>query len=273
MLSLFFCMNPVLFYINGVLPDGKYLLGQGIWNCPVRLTRALLTCDQPPTQKTLTLTLEAGGELTLFAFVVAAGEGAQANVLDLGFTLPAGVAVRWKASFTDAPENAAAAVSVSMEVDAGSTRPQPVLQVVWAKGRTRLPAFNYDPASHAFSRIPGFNQASIDDGGGQQLTVGIGGDAALQVTDSVVLVAECDEAIGPGPDSEWLEFQVEGQAIARLSDDGVLRVPGLVEAAPPVLSPQYDAYFRRFEFYSDGALTAVLDASGLTAKAVKEVEL
>jgi hypothetical protein len=273
MLSLFFCMNPVLFYINGVLPDGKYLLGQGIWQFPVRLTRALLTCDRPPTQGTLTLTLEVGGELTLFAFVVAAGGVKQASALDFGFTLPAGVAVRWKASFTDAPENAAAAVSVSMEVETASTRPQPVLQVVWAKGRARLPAFNYDSASHTFSRVPGFNQARIDDGGGQQLTVSIGGDTALQVVGSAVQVAEFDEGLGPGPDSEWLEFQVEGQAIARLSGDGVLRVPGLVETAPPILTPEYDAYFRRFEFYNEGALTAVLDGNGFTAKAVKEIAI
>src|SRR6266498_5148744 len=69
--SHFFCMSPILFESNGVLPDGKYLPGQHRWSYPVRLTSALLTC-QPPTTGILTLSLEVGGALTGVDFTVSA---------------------------------------------------------------------------------------------------------------------------------------------------------------------------------------------------------
>jgi len=66
----FFYVNPVLFEINGVLADGKYLLGDCTFSQAVQVTKVLLTC-RPPANGRLVLALEVGGTETGIVFVVA----------------------------------------------------------------------------------------------------------------------------------------------------------------------------------------------------------
>jgi hypothetical protein len=273
--SLFVYMSPVLYGCEGVLADGKRLSGQYSWSMEVRLGKALLTC-RPPSLGTLTLTLEVDGQLTPLRFVVSSSPQIEVTQeMDLGLAVPANTTVRWLAAFTEAPENAASYVSVAMQAARDTGIIKPALQVVWVNRAERVPVFNYDADTHQFNPTPyAASRASIQDTGSVQ--VALQGVATLVVSNGTIYAAELREAGTTSSESPRLEFQVGLQRVATLTKSGMLLVPYLAEGpcgqppGPTVLTPAYTAFYNRFEFYSDGALTAVLSAAGLSATAIQE---
>jgi hypothetical protein len=267
-------MNPILFEINGPLPDSKYILGRYRWGRSMRLASALLTC-RPPSSGSLTLTLEVGDVLTNTRFSVPASN--QAEVIQsqtLNVVVPANTWVRWKAIFTEAPENAAAAASITVNsvADNGAV-PKPVLSVGWVNGGERLTLFSYDALAHAFYPLAAAatRAAIINSGPNNSLAISIQNNLALQVASSKLFVNEI-QATGATatPESPRLEFQIDSQRIATLTKSGVLVVPQVADGPPATLSPADPDFYRRFEFYSDGGLTAVLTSTGLTTLSIEQ---
>lgn len=269
-------MSLVLFEINGVLPDSKYLPGQHRFSYPVRVAKALLTC-RPPVNGTLMLTLiltpPTGSDLAAGSFIVPVSMQAEiTQEMSLNLTVPANTWMRWRAAFTDAPEQAAASASIAMQVvpSSGNAGYQPKLQVAWVNQSERLTLFNYDPVTHRFTETtPGISadRASIVNAGpDQSVMISIQGVAALRVANSTMYAQEF-VAVGCGAVGPRLEFLVGAQRVASLTQDGTLRVPDIREVLAGGEMPDD---VNRFEFYSAGALTATLDATGLTALNIGE---
>jgi hypothetical protein len=264
-------LNPVLFEINGPLPDGKYLLGRYRWSRAMRLSSALLTC-RPPASTDLTLVLEVGGVLTGAAFTVKSGGEEVTQSQALNVVVPANASVRWKAVFSGAPENAASNATITLQIipDTGAII-QPTLVVTWANGSERLPVFSYDAPSHTFSPLPTASGRVTITNQDSTLSITIQNTPVLFVSAAKFYVNELQAMGGTAtPESPRLEFQVGGQRIATLTKSGVLLVAQLTDGPPPALSPTDAEFYRRFEFYSHGVLTAVLSATGLTALNLEE---
>jgi hypothetical protein len=267
-------MNPILFEINGPLPNSKYLLGRYRWSRSLRLASALLTC-RPPSSGSLTLTLEVADVLTNISFTIPSGN--QAEVIQsqtLNIVVPANTWVRWKATFTDAPENAAASASITVQAVADNGNIQrPVLSVGWVNGSERLVLFSYDSLSHAFYPLSGAaSRANIlNQGPNNSLTISIQDTSALQVSSGKLYVNEV-QATGATAIPVWprLEFQIDSQRIATLAKGGVLLVSQIADGPPATLSPADSDFYRRFEFYSVGQLTAVVTPTGITALAIEQ---
>jgi hypothetical protein len=240
----------------------------------MRLASALLTC-RPPSSGTLILTLEVGGLLTDAKFTVPAGNQAEVTQSQtLNVLVPAGTRVRWKASFPDAPEEAAAAASITVQTVADNgALPRPVLSVGWVNGSERLSLFSYDALSHAFFPLSGASARAtiVNQGPNNALTISIQNTVALQVSSSKLLINELQAAGGTAtPESPRLEFQIDSLRIATLTKSGVLLVPQVADGPPVSLNPTDPDFYRRFEFYSDGRLTGVVTASGLTVLEIEQ---
>lgn len=267
-------MNPVVFEINGPLPDNEYILGGYRWSRAMRLASALLTC-RPPSNGSLTLTLEVGGVLTSARFTVPAGNQAEVTQSQtLNVVVPANTTVRWKASFTDAPEAAAMAASITVQTVADNgALPKPVLSVGWVNGSERLILFSYDALAHAFFSLPAASTRAtiINQGPDNALAISIQNTPVLEASLSKLFVNQL-QVLGATatPESPRLEFQIDSQRIATLTKSGVLLVPQIADGPPAALSLADANFYRRFEFYSEGQLTAVLTSTGLTALAIEQ---
>jgi hypothetical protein len=266
-LSLFFFMSPVLFELNGVLPNGKYLLGQPRFRSPVRLTQAVLTC-RPPATGTLTLALEVGGLLSGVAFTVRASTDDEVRqTLGLSLSLPANTLLRWKASFDDAPENAASNVAISVGVQAQGilANPRPALGLVWVNRQERSTLFAYDPVAHSFFETAAgisSGRASVT-ASGSNLIFAFNGAAALVITAGGIETPCLREGSLVTAESPRLEFMADGLRVATLTATGLL-VRGVNEALPSVLSQDDPAFWSRFELWAAGALRATISPDGLT---------
>lgn len=267
---VFHFMAPILFELSGVLPDSQYLLGDYSFGYPVKLLQALLTC-RPPSSGSLTLTLEVGGVLTSTSFYVSAStQGEVTQALDLSVIVPANASVRWQAAFNGAPEDAASYASVTMNmVPYSGAISSPPMGVIWVNQTERLNLFMYDPGSHGFTEtVLGISQGRasiVNSGPDNTLTISIQGQSVLVVENGAVC-AQQFQAIGGVATSESprLEFMIGSQRVATLTGSGVLRVANIVEAVPSAVSPG------QYAFYSQGELTAVLAATGLTAVGITE---
>lgn len=273
-------MNPVIYQLSGVLPEDKYVPGQYQWSIPVQLSTALLDC-QPPSTGTLTIILEVGGVLKSFRFTVAAGTSPLAIPQSVNVLVPANTAVRWKASFAGAPEDAAVELSITLQPveqsisQVAAVRPQ--LTVQWANGKERLTLFNYNPDTHSFTETStgiSAGRAVIVQAGDASLSIYIGTPPMGKVFQALSSAIWANSFIAIGGtasgQSPRLSFMVGNATIATLAADA-LRIPNLIEDMSPALTPTDAGYYCRFEFYSGGILTGVLNASGLTALGLEEL--
>lgn len=274
-------MNPVLYQINGVLPADQYLPGQYQWPYAVQLTSALLDCQSPPSSGTLILTLEVGGVLQSFQFTIPSGVGGMVVPRSMNVLVPANTPVRWLATFANAPEDTATQLAIMLQAVPQSTSQvaaiQPKLTVQWVNGRERLTLFNYDANTRTFTETsPGIStgRATLTQSGNTQLTISIG--MSLPQTEvlnvsGMQFFAPAFIAIGGVASGQTprLLFNVDNVTVATLATDG-LRVVELSEDDPPVLAPSDAGFYSRFEFYSSGVLTAVLNGQGLTALDLEE---
>ena len=149
----------------------------------------------------------------------------------------------------------------------------------WVNQQEKLVLFYYDSATHLFldlavgpQGVPAYAGRAAIASGSLGVTVSLQGMAALEVSNSRVRARSFFAGGSLAPADPRLEFCVDGQRIASLSAGG-LWVTDLFEAAPTVLTADYDAWHRRFEFYVGGALTATLAAEGLTAPLFEEADL
>lgn len=268
-------MNPVLFQRNGVQPGGAYLPGQYRWSFPVRLNSAQIVC-QPPSAGVLTLTLEIGGELSDTQLTIPAGNAAVNRSIDIEALVPANTFVRWKASHDGGVENASRNVALTLfgvpQSVSEAAASRSTLTVQWINGPERLTLFNYDAATHAFTEtITGISDgraAILQDA--TRLTIAIRASLVLAMAGGICFVPEFVALGGVATvHSPRLVFCVNNVPIATLTASE-LRVTDLVEDDPDVLTPSDEGFYDRFEFYSDGVLTAALTEAGLTAKALQE---
>jgi hypothetical protein len=193
--------------------------------------------------------------------------------VDLGVDVAANTPVRWLAEFTGAAEAAAMGVAVSVEVSpSNGIWPAAPLSVFWVNGPrvARVKVFDYDPATRRFSPLAtaAARTSIVTD---PALMISLLGVSALTAAGGVLNLGEVREGAGPAvPEGPWLEFCIGPERVASLSQAGRLYASSVTETPPAVLTPDYRDYFRRFEFWSAGALTAVLSAAGLTATAIRE---
>lgn len=267
-------MQPILYPVNGLWQQGRYLLGAYRWAYPVRLEAANLTV-RPPASGSLTLTLEVGGSLTDVAFTVGSGAGSDEVSLDrdVAVLVPANQWVRWLVTASTVPEEDAASFgSVTVQPYAQSVTqasvPASVYQVGWVEGVSgRVIVFGYDPATHTFTGTSAAagRAAFVNNGPDASLSVRIGAAEVLRVAAGEI---RCNEffALGSVATAEVprLEFLVDGARVATLSATGALRVAQVTE------DPASLAGLGGFQFYSGGALTAVLAKTGLYAAAIQE---
>jgi len=271
-------MTQAIYQLNGILPTDKYVPGQYVWTVPMQLTEAVLTC-RPPSAGTLAVILEVGGVLKTFRFTIGAGGGGEVRLTRLVNALvPANTVVRWKASFSGMPEEAAVELAITMNVVPQSVSQvafaAPKLTVQWANGRERLTLFNYNVLTHGFTEAtPGISagRAGVVKNGTTSLGVFIGATELLIVAGGI-LFAPTFAARGGVVSllSPRLSFCVDNVPIATLAADA-LRVVELTEGTPAVLTSDDLDFFSRFEFYSAGGLTAVLNANGLTSVNLQEL--
>lgn len=267
-------MIAVIYKSEGPVLDGEYIGGQYRWGTTKRLTRALITCSRRPTNGTLTLTLEVGGALTLLSIDVPSAAPAEfSDTVELGLTVAANAWVRWKASFDGLPEEGAMQVSITMEALSEAVVRRPWLEARWVNGQEREIAFYYTAETHGWTAT-GYaaGRASIAQSGDTSIEFQILGAPVLRVA-AGVLVANSFRALGAGvrvSESPRLEFLVGGNRVAAVTGAGVLCVSNVVEAAPIGLTQDYDGFWKRFELWSGGQLTATLEAGSLRALGLEE---
>jgi hypothetical protein len=270
-------MMNVVYEKNGPLIDGEYLPGEYAWSNGMRLRTALLTL-QPPTAGVLTLTLEVGGSLTPIQFTIEAQIDPPAPLvlsLGLGLKVPANTLVRWVAAFTDIPEAAAMAVSLTMTVDRDTApaTPHPGLRIDYCLYELRLPVFTFNPDTQLFFPTQ-YRGSAAQLFQGTTFDLLLEGSSVFRASSGVLMAASWNEGAYPFQTDELaanerLEFLIDHSLAATAAADGVY-VPRLTEGALPAYTPSYDAFYRQFAFGSGGEVTAILSAEGLSALALAE---
>lgn len=269
-------MTSAIYQLNGVPPADGYIPGQNQWTTPMQVLYATLTC-QPPTSGILTLSLEVGGVLTGFQFTVGAGTAPVRRSNAVLASIPANTLVRWKAAFTGTPEQAATQVAITMRLTPQSvsqvTAVPPVLTLQWVNAAERLTLFNYNATTHTFVETsPGISagRASITQSGDTQISISIGATEVLRAAAGQLLAPSIVAQGGvTSTQSPRLSFCVDNVAVATVAADA-LRVVELTEGTPAALTWSDAGFNSRFAFYSGGMLTAVINATGLTALEVGE---
>lgn len=263
-----------LFQLSGVLPADTYLPGQYQWNTRQRLQSAQLTVARPPSVGTLTLTLELNGGATAHQFTIAASALEVVQTLALGFAIPAHTWVRWRATATGLPEDAALQIDLTLSVAPAAAPRRPRLSVQWREGRMSLVLYTYDPVTHSFTEATPTitsGRAVLTRTGDSAAVLAIQGEDALRVEAGILKATPFYAVMGVATvRSPRVQFCIDDVPIATLTSAD-FRVIELTEAAPDVLTTEDDAFYERFEFYSDGVLTAALSAAGLTALALEEL--
>lgn len=263
-------MRPVIYQKSGLLADGEPLPGQYQWATSRQLTGVTVS-GQPPSAGTLQLVLEIGGVLTDFAVVIPAGTEPFEFSQELLATIPAATDVRWQAVYDGSPETAASQISLTMTVlPTGSVQPPSLTVRDGGSGQT---CYQYDPSTHQFSAVipaeftPGWVLAQD---GANDLSVSIGGVVVFQVQNGAVYV-NSGYALGgvASADNPRAVFYCGDTPLATVSASGC-RFANVTEEAPDEVSSLDMTSQTRFEFYSGGELTAVLDATGLTTAQVIE---
>jgi len=262
-------MNPVIYQRPGFLISGEYLPGQYRWPFDVRLSTALLD-GESPAEGVLTLSVEIGGGLTPVFTVPASGHVVLQRPVNL--LVPANTWVRWRGDFTGPPEAAANNVAITLHAVpqsiAGVATLPPPLTLQWHNGLERFVLFNYAPATHTFTE----DQPGIASG---RAILTQTGDASFS------LALQALEKMRVASENFYLEELIEGTASRSALFPRLVFCAGpfpcatitplgfftrtFTEADPEILLPADLDFHNRFEFYSGGQLTAVLDVNGLTA--------
>lgn len=269
-------MNPVLFQVDGVVPT-DYLPGLYQWAFPVQLTAATLSCQQPPSAGVLTLTLEVAGAAQTVQFSLAAGSSPVTTPQAMNVLVPANGLVRWQASFTGTPDQAAQKLSISLQMVPQSVAQvatlAPQLTLRYLNGSTRLTLFTYDPVANAYTEVsPGISTGllTLTQTGNTQISFALPSGAQLVVANGKVAAPALIARGGVvSTFSPRVQFCVNGLPIAVLAQDG-LRVVQLTEGTPVLPAAGSSAFNSQFQFWSQGALTALLGSTGMIGLSFQE---
>lgn len=264
-------MLPVLYQLSGTLGNGQYLPGHYWWTSTVVVTRIQVMGNRP-TAGTLTLQLEVDGTLTSYSIAIAAGTGPFVVEDSLVASVISNEEVRWRASYDGLPEQAASAVCLLMTVAPLGAVALPDLTV--RDGGSGLIYYCYNPTTGLFISTVAASVSpawTLTQEGQTSLAISFSGTEVFSVRNGVVAVetfyAMGGVATGVVPRAE---FWVGDTKVATLTGTGELWVVSLCEGAPSLGSALALAYYSQFAFYSNNTLTAILNASGLTALALDE---
>lgn len=265
-------IEPVIFLLNGVVPQDRYLLGQASWPYAVMVSSAHLTCRTG--SETAVFQLEVDGVLQPVLFTVLPADGEVNRTAKFQLGVAANAVVRWKMVSAGADESAPSYASITMQAVAQSvaepTVQTPELAVHIRGAGMRLKLFTYDLATQTFSETsPGIasgRAAITDTGPGTTFSVSVEGVEAMRVA-SEKFYANGFMAIGTtAPVAPKLEWRIGSECVMALSKTGRVWVRSLREETVAELG---DDDFG-FSFYSAGVLTATLTLDGLTVKNLEE---
>jgi hypothetical protein len=254
-------LNPILFQLNGALPDDRYLPGQFHWPLPVLLSAVLLN-GHPPVAGTLTLTLEVGGVATASSLTITPATVFPLE-MDLSRTVPAGSFVRWRAAFTGGAGNAAAELGLTVTVAPAPAATASEWTVVWVSGPEQVVLWNYDPATRQFTPADTFlpDRASLVQTSAD-VSFFIGATEALRVAGGIFYARSFTAVAAYTRTAPKLLFCQDGNPLASLTATEFC-LANLTEDVPVAGGPQ-------FEFWADAVLVAGLNLSGMTALGLSE---
>lgn len=260
-------MSPVVYPLSGVLVNGEYLPGHYWWTYPVVITGILWT-GQSPSAGTLTLQLEINGVLTDYSITIPSGAGTFSGSDELSASVPAGQMVRWLASYSGTPDEAATEVALTMTVAAAGTMP-PLPALTVRDGATGIIFYTYNPQTAVFTDVipagVGVNWALIQNGQ-TSLVIQSNGQTPFSVENGALSAGAFSDASPIAPLGNALAvFYVGNTVVGTVGVDGTFYAASLTEGAPSAGSALTAAYWAQFQFWSGGALTATLSAAGLTA--------
>lgn len=252
---------PMIFQLNGSLPNGRYVPGQYSFSAGMRLSSVIVAGLDAIAFGSLTLKLEVAGVLTGDEVVLTPDQTIPVTV-PLDVPVAANAVIRWLCFFTGSTEDAPQQMVLVVSYAADTGPAVAAMSVNWVDQNTSWLMFAYDVVGRTFSDVSdGLSSGRASFSTANGFSFFIQGTEVFRVRGGTVYAPTFDECTSPDPSLPRLELVIAGQVVAIFTTAGMY-VPSLTEVTPLplVADPTRSAYWSQFIF-SDGTLMAVAVAS------------